>query len=149
MHGPHPRLPPFLASPWVNNCVGIGNHKLFLLFLLWVNLGEPPPPPLRLPSRTSPPAYFPPLPPVCAYALVLCICKYAFCQGEGCGDSSQNLLGVFLVVEASLFGLFTVCMMGDQSRCASLTLLSSLPLPNFFTHTPPPAPLPPLPRAAC
>jgi len=76
--------------PWVNNCVGIGNHKLFLLFLLWVNL-------------------------VCAYALVLCISKYMFCQGASCGSSSQNLLSVFLLVEASLFGLFTVCMMGDQS----------------------------------
>jgi hypothetical protein len=78
----------------VNNCVGIGNHKLFLLFLLWVNV-------------------------VCAYALVLTICKYMFCKpglvSGDCGTSTQNLLSVFLLVEASLFGLFTVCMMGDQS----------------------------------
>lgn len=76
--------------PWVNNCVGVGNHKLFLLFLLWVNV-------------------------VCGYALVLIICKYSFCKAEGCGTSSENLLAVFLLVEAALFGLFTVCMMGDQS----------------------------------
>ena len=76
--------------------MGIGNHKLFLLFLLWVNV-------------------------VCAYALVLTICKYSFCRPAGgpssndCGTAMQNLMAVFLLVEASLFGLFTVCMMGDQS----------------------------------
>lgn len=118
--------------PWVNNCVGLGNQKLFLLFLLWVNI-------------------------TCIYSLVLIIGKFSFCtshrhnfrthrhehthpvdhsiQGPevmaaeeatlsgsshyggatGCGGSNQNILVVFLLIEAVLFGLFTLCMMGDQS----------------------------------
>jgi len=74
--------------PWVNNCVGIGNHKLFLLFLFWVNS-------------------------VCIYSLVLLIAKFIMCRGE-CGSTNQHLLSVFLLVEAVLFGLFTLCMKGDQ-----------------------------------
>ena len=116
--------------PWVNNCVGIGNQKLFLLFLLWVNL-------------------------TCIYSLLLVISKFIYCayhtpvidsqavevthyanpqepngglvashelhhtpktgSDEGCGQSTGNLVIVFLLVEALLFGLFTLCMLGDQS----------------------------------
>ena len=82
--------------PWVNNCVGIGNHKLFLLFIFYIFL-------------------------MCTYALVLVVVRYAKCMGEeepaaseGCDDVTGNLLVVFLVIEAILFGLFTCCMMLDQ-----------------------------------
>jgi hypothetical protein len=34
---------------------------------------------------------------------------------DGCGQSTGNLVIVFLLVEALLFGLFTLCMLGDQS----------------------------------
>ena len=40
--------------PWVNNCVGIGNHKLFILFLFWTNM-------------------------VCVHALVLIATRYSSC----------------------------------------------------------------------
>lgn len=82
--------------PWVNNCVGIGNHKLFLLFIFYIFW-------------------------MCTYALLLVVARYAGCLGEeaapdadGCGDVTGNLLVVFLVIEAILFGLFTCCMMLDQ-----------------------------------
>lgn len=79
--------------PWVNNCVGIGNHKLFLLFIFYVFI-------------------------MCTYALTLVLVRYAGCIGEedaeGCDDMAGNLLVVFLVMEAVLFGLFTCCMMLDQ-----------------------------------
>lgn len=119
--------------PWVNNCVGIGNQKLFLLFLFWVNL-------------------------TCIYSLALVVSKFVYCayhpparnpeavevthfanpqdptgsgmvtshvlhrlerdesgSKDGCSGSHGNLLIVFLLVEALLFGLFTLCMLGDQS----------------------------------
>jgi hypothetical protein len=79
--------------PWVNNCIGIGNHKLFILFLFWTLI-------------------------VCCYSLILVTCRYLSCtlskQEGGCGNHIDNLLIVFLIVESILFGLFTMCMMGDQ-----------------------------------
>ncbi len=76
----------------MNNCVGVGNHKLFLLFVFWVCV-------------------------TCMYSMVLVLVKYIVCIGGGhkCNANSQNhLLVIFLVVESILFGLFTLCMLGDQ-----------------------------------
>mmetsp|Transcript_12560 Transcript_12560/g.42464 ORF Transcript_12560/g.42464 Transcript_12560/m.42464 type:complete len:348 (-) Transcript_12560:46-1089(-) len=77
--------------PWVNNCIGLGNHKLFILFLFYIFV-------------------------ISAYALVMCIMRFVSCVGRhrSCGKASHNLLIVFLVAEALLFGLFTMCMMCDQ-----------------------------------
>ncbi len=146
--------------PWVNNCVGIGNQKLFLLFLLAVNV-------------------------CCIYSLLLIIGKFMYCSssaadtlqglkestmhisssssldttgisdsnsyaikgtpvGEnvhtnihqnilhsgssgstadtsnnGCNQIDANVMIIFLLVESVLFGLFTLCMMGDQSTVLS------------------------------
>jgi len=134
--------------PWVNNCVGIGNQKLFLLFLLAVNM-------------------------CCIYSLVLVIAKFMSCSYRPaetvnnfksitsqsisiarnhqpmspvdtyaseelgriydiqydpsdtatslspCGSQDQNIMIIFLLLESLLFGLFTLCMMGDQTTVLS------------------------------
>lgn len=77
---------------WVNNCVGVGNHKLFLLFVFWVFV-------------------------TCMYSMLLVLAKYIICIGGGhkCHSTPRNhFLVIFLVVESILFGLFTLCMLGDQ-----------------------------------
>jgi palmitoyltransferase ZDHHC3/7/25 len=99
--------------PWVNNCVGIGNHKYFLLFVFYTCLS-------------------------CAYSLVLIVTRFAACSGDGihahapgrssrlmrqrehshpfCLDRPSHLLIVIcLLLEALLFGMFTACMMIDQA----------------------------------
>ncbi|KAL9180025.1 hypothetical protein ACHAXT_007995 [Thalassiosira profunda] len=85
--------------PWVNNCVGIGNHKYFLLFIFYTSLS-------------------------CAYSFVFIIYRFFHCIGNShghqhlgprCVDHPTDLLPlVGLTVEALLFGLFTLCMMVDQ-----------------------------------
>jgi palmitoyltransferase ZDHHC3/7/25 len=141
--------------PWVNNCVGIGNQKLFLLFLLSVNI-------------------------ICFYSLILIIGKFMYCgnspnvselqkkallgveditahansyrnvaggndnnhshssgsggggggdfmsaiesakdQRDRCNQVDANIMVIFLVIESLLFGLFTLCMMGDQTSVLS------------------------------
>lgn len=85
--------------PWVNNCVGIGNHKYFLLFVFYTCLS-------------------------CLYSMSLVMSRFFICMhrhGElrghhaHCLDRPSHLLNILgLVVEAVLFGLFTCCMMVDQ-----------------------------------
>jgi hypothetical protein len=95
---------------WVNNCVGIGNHKLFILFVLWIFV-------------------------VCTYSLVLIAGKYISCMSgdEYCGDSGHHLLVLFLVIESLLFGLFTLCMIGDQATTV-LTNQTQIDRLKHFKH---------------
>lgn len=86
--------------PWVNNCVGIGNHKYFLLFIFYTALS-------------------------CFYSIGLLTIRFFDCLGHHghvrtthftCLDRPNQVLNmVGLLVESILFGLFTVCMMCDQS----------------------------------
>eukprot|EP00804_Cyclotella_cryptica_P013834 CCRYP_018171-RA/>CCRYP_018171-RA protein AED:0.08 eAED:0.08 QI:62/1/1/1/0.33/0.5/4/849/588 len=81
--------------PWVNNCVGIGNHKFFLLFIFYTSL-------------------------TCIYSLAFITSRFFHCVGSRptmnrCVDHASDLLPLIgLTVEALLFGLFTICMMVDQ-----------------------------------
>ncbi|KAG5180421.1 DHHC palmitoyltransferase-domain-containing protein [Tribonema minus] len=83
--------------PWMNNCVGIGNHKFFLQFIGYTFL-------------------------LCGYALVLIVFRFLTCVGVlgslpgsdfgTCLEGSGMVL--ILVAEAVLFGMFTFCMALDQ-----------------------------------
>jgi hypothetical protein len=94
-------LPPYIDHcPWVNNCVGIGNHKYFLLFVFYTCLS-------------------------CIYSVTLIFIRFMDCMGRHghvrthhltCLDKPTQLLSILgLFVEAILFGLFTACMMIDQA----------------------------------
>ena len=104
--------------PWVNNCVGIGNHKYFLLFVFYTFVS-------------------------CLYSMILVIVRFSSCvharrhhhhnthhamkeamqqeqeqqlahptQQATCVDHPSQLLTILLLlVEALLFGIFTSCMM--------------------------------------
>lgn len=90
--------------PWVNNCVGIGNHKYFLLFVFYTFLS-------------------------CLYSFLLVMIRFYTCMGQHghvrthrmtCLDRPSQLLTILgLLVEAFLFGMFTACMVIDQSSVVS------------------------------
>ena len=75
----------------MNNCVGIGNQKLFLLFIFYTAI-------------------------VCGYALTLIISRFAACaiNNLDCGSEVDFLMVLFLFLESLLFMMFTLCMLGDQ-----------------------------------
>jgi len=82
--------------PWVNNAVGVFNHKFFLLFVLYTFLQ-------------------------CTYSLLLVLSRFVLCAhaADALGCSSLGVLTALVMLEAILFGLFTLCMLCDQ--CAVLT----------------------------
>ena len=88
--------------PWVNNTVGLGNHKFFMLFCFYVSLAS-------------------------WYAIVLIAAMFltTTCNGGKmqdfkppyCANSlhPENIVFVILLcIESFLFGLFTLCMLCDQ-----------------------------------
>lgn len=82
--------------PWINNVVGIGNQKLFILFCFYVSCS-------------------------CAYALALILLRFQRCFsssnfGKTCGNhgAAGELCILAVAFEAVLFGLFTTCMLLQQ-----------------------------------
>lgn len=77
--------------------MGIYNHKFFLLFVLYTFLQ-------------------------CGYSLLLVVARFFSCTRAGLEDggcSSLGILTALVLLEAIMFGLFTMCMLCDQ--CSVLT----------------------------
>ena len=86
--------------PWVNNTVGVGNHKYFMLFCMYVSLAS----------------WY-------AIALMLIMFFTGSCNSKPttefkpphCKPKPESIIFlVLLFIESALFGLFTLCMLCDQ-----------------------------------
>lgn len=91
------------CSPWVNNCVGIGNHKAFLLLLAYA-------------TATS------------AHAALFIGAQLALCSGNACGlgeGERPGALGVWVLAGACVFGLFCSLMLGMELYSIQLEPLFS------------------------
>lgn len=80
-----------LYSPWVNNCVGIGNQKYFLLFLFYV-------------SVTS------------MHVILLIVVQRWTCnRGQAfCGfatDQFPGRIGIWMLAAGCVFGIFCIVML--------------------------------------
>jgi len=95
--------------PWVNNCVGEGNQKYFILFTMYISL-------------------------VSFHSLYWTVWQFVLCVNDnwkGCSMFSPpatTIVIVFLLFEAILFAIFTCVMFGTQisSICSDQTGIESL-----------------------
>ncbi|TYZ59856.1 hypothetical protein PybrP1_005798 [[Pythium] brassicae (nom. inval.)] len=89
--------------PWVNNCVGIGNQKAFLLLLAYV-------------TATS------------VHAALFIGAQMALCSGRACGLSDgerPGTVGVWVLAGACVFGLFCSLMLAMELYSIQLEPLFS------------------------
>jgi hypothetical protein len=95
--------------PWVNNCIGEGNQKYFILFTMYICL-------------------------VSFHTLYWTIWQFVQCINDNWHNCSifspaaTTILIIFLLFESMLFGIFTVVMCGTQisSICFDQTGIESL-----------------------
>ena len=96
----------------MNNCVGIGNHKLFLLFVLYIFL-------------------------MCTYALLLVVARYAGCLHGGAEDDDEAHCGDGACVLDVIFvaPFFLCCVQPDPTQPDPTRLAHQSILFLLCTHT--------------
>lgn len=84
-----------ILGPWINNCVGQNNQKMFVLFNCYIFY-------------------------ISVHALFLCVNQFSMCikhEWRSCSNFSPPatvVLMLFLIFEGLLFSIFTMIMLGTQ-----------------------------------